>query len=139
MTDHDALVRRYATASDAELQEAARLGPSAYRPDAWRVIHAELSRRGLRARGGRGRRAARHAGGRPPTDPARGEWTPGLAVGLVPAGVAAAGAARAMAHAGMAAGTGARGLVVGAAVIFVAVWFGVALIVDRRRWWPGRR
>ena len=55
-------------------------------------------------------------------------------VGIVPAGVAAAGALRVMMHAGMA-----RGVLMFTAVIFLCVWFGIALVIDWRRWWPGLR
>ena len=138
MTELERLTRRYAAAGDEELRDAVRVGPEGYRPEVWRVIHAEVSRRGLRTRGGVRRGPARSAGAQLSRRPAP-EWTPGLLIGIVPAGVAAAGAFRVMAGVGMGGGRGSRGLVIGTAVIFAGVWFGVALGVDWRRWWPGRR
>ena len=133
MTDDASLSCLYSAASDEELREAARIGPDGYRPEAWRVIHEELTRRGLRtASGGRG--AARRAAPDAPSARGRRRWTPGLVVGIVPAGAAAVGALRVMMHTGMA-----RGVLIFTAVIFFCVWFGIALVIDWRRWWPGWR
>jgi hypothetical protein len=138
MMDEAVLARRYAEASDAELREAVAIAPAGFRPEAWRVIHAEAVRRHV------GRQVEPH---RPMPaaplgrthGPNRDEWTPGLLTGIVPAGAAAMAAFRAMVDAGMGNGQGARGVVMGVGVIFFVVWFGVALLVDWRRWWPGRR
>ncbi len=134
MIDAEELKRRYAAASDAELREARRLGSEAFRPEAWAVIQAELGRRQLRRERGRPRvrvhprEAARAAASR--------EWTPGLLVGIVPAGIAAVAALRALGGVGMLNG---RGGLAGPVVIFFSVWFGIALVVDWRRWFRGSR
>ena len=133
MSDFDALVRHYAAASDEELREARRLGPEAFRPEAWRVIQAELGRRQLpRQRDPSRERARVGAAGRAASGR---RWTTGLLVGIVPAGMAVLVTVRAMAHAQ----AGGRGTLRMLAVLFFIVWFGVALLVDWRRWWPGRR
>jgi len=79
--DPSELDEYYRKLSDEELQDAAREGRDAYRPDAWQVIQSELARRG---RSGFPRRR----GGREPRD--RG-GSVGMAIAFFPA-VAIAGA-----------------------------------------------
>jgi hypothetical protein len=134
MFDLEALTRRYAAASDEELREAEGIGPGGYRAEAWRVIHAELVRRGLRRADAERPKVSNVgwvAGGRAPRD----EWTAGLFVGIVPAGLAAVAAFRAL----IAPVRMGRLIVYGPIIVFFGVWFGIALLVDLWRWRRGRQ
>ena len=131
-SDLDSLVRRYANASNAELREAQSLGSEAYTADAWRVIQEEVRRRGIRL----GRRERRRLV-RARIRDHRASWTPGLAVGIIPATVATAFAFQRMLHAGMLRGPrgGGLGVIIG---LFLLVWFGIALLVDLPLWLRNR-
>ncbi|WP_284350399.1 hypothetical protein [Roseisolibacter agri] len=134
MSDPETLARHYAAAPDEELREARRLGPEAFRPEAWRVIQSELGRRQLRRVRERSPAVARPRGASR-SAPEQG-WTPGLLVGLAVAVLAVAGTLRLMIRGPVYGGRGSAQLLV---LLFFIVWFGTALIVDWRRWWPGRR
>ena len=127
VTELERLTQLYADAGDEEIREALRQGPEAYRPEAWQLILAESLRRGLR------RRSAVRSSGKPAPQN-RYEWTPGLLVGLVAAGAVAIWVFRLMVRSG-----GGRGVLQASAAVFLVTWFGVALAVDWRRWWPGQR
>ena len=132
MNDAESIARHYANASDEELREARRLGPDAFRPEAWVAIQSELGRRHLPRTPGHPRRARQAANA---FVRQQAKWTPGLTVGAFVATGVTLAALVAMPF--LIGGRRRLGVPIG---LFLAVWFGTALLIDWRRWWPrGRR
>ena len=127
------LTRHYAERTDEELREAASAGAASYRPETWKLITAELARRGLKVP--------------PPVAPEPsvaesaiaegrallGPWSLGMRIGLLPALGAMVVAYRELARF-----TPVRGLVLAGAAGF-GVWILVGVLVDLVQHHSGRK
>lgn len=128
-SDPAAFSARYAAASDEEVLAAWYLGKAAFQPEAWDAITYEIGRRRIVP----GRRERRRR-----TKQARQEWTLGLRIGLGAALLILSVIVPRMIALGVLPGRRAGGVFL-VGVLFLGVWFGVAMLVDIPKWWPNTR
>jgi len=126
------LAQRYAAYTDEELRTASDEGAAAYTAEAWAALRAELRRRRLHVPQLQGEPRPRPASGARPRRPTA-RWTLGLLIGLPVALVTTLYSARRLL---LEAGFIGRGILLYLSGIFFIVLFGVALLVDFRRWYP---